>query len=231
MITSQLQKFGKRDRAVSPVIGVILMVAITVILAAVIGTFVLTLGDDLGSSSGPQAQLSFDGDAATGVTISHNGGDSLEGAELSGSALTNEDYEPFDLTAGTSEDVESDDLDSNGGTLTVVVGSSVVGSYEVPAGDSDGDESESTNSISFDGTPTADDGEVVIDVSFFDTNDVFVVIERSDEEIGTEPISENGQATIGTDDLSENDELTAIMYEGDDRDEWLDDDVITVTAA
>jgi len=31
------------DRAVSPVIGVILMVAITVILAAVIGTFVLGL--------------------------------------------------------------------------------------------------------------------------------------------------------------------------------------------
>ena len=33
------------DRAVSPVIGVILMVAITVILAAVIGTFVLGLGE------------------------------------------------------------------------------------------------------------------------------------------------------------------------------------------
>ena len=35
------------DRAVSPVIGVILMVAITVILAAVIGTFVLGLGDSI----------------------------------------------------------------------------------------------------------------------------------------------------------------------------------------
>jgi len=33
--------FQDNDRAVSPVIGVILMVAITVILAAVIGTFVL----------------------------------------------------------------------------------------------------------------------------------------------------------------------------------------------
>jgi flagellin-like protein len=33
------------DRAVSPVIGVILMVAITVILAAVIGAFVLEIGD------------------------------------------------------------------------------------------------------------------------------------------------------------------------------------------
>jgi flagellin-like protein len=35
----------KGDRAVSPVIGVILMVAITVILAAVIGAFVLEIGD------------------------------------------------------------------------------------------------------------------------------------------------------------------------------------------
>lgn len=35
------------DRAVSPVIGVILMVAITVILAAVIGTFVLNLSDSV----------------------------------------------------------------------------------------------------------------------------------------------------------------------------------------
>jgi len=39
------------DRAVSPVIGVILMVAITVILAAVIGTFVLGLGDQVQSTT------------------------------------------------------------------------------------------------------------------------------------------------------------------------------------
>ncbi|ADJ15932.1 hypothetical protein C497_07959 [Halalkalicoccus jeotgali B3] len=44
------------DRGVSPVIGVILMVAITVILAAVIGAFVLGLGDDLGEN--PQASIS-----------------------------------------------------------------------------------------------------------------------------------------------------------------------------
>ena len=36
---------GEDDRGVSPVIGVILMVAITVILAAVIASFVLGLGD------------------------------------------------------------------------------------------------------------------------------------------------------------------------------------------
>ena len=41
----QLKKLLSEDDAVSPVIGVILMVAITVILAAVIASFVLGLGD------------------------------------------------------------------------------------------------------------------------------------------------------------------------------------------
>jgi flagellin-like protein len=47
---------------VSPVIGVILMVAITVILAAVIGTFVLGFADQL--EQNPQAVVTFDEDTA-----------------------------------------------------------------------------------------------------------------------------------------------------------------------
>ncbi|ELY87928.1 archaellin/type IV pilin N-terminal domain-containing protein [Natrialba taiwanensis] len=43
------------ERAVSPVIGVILMVAITVILAAVIAAFVLDMGDSMGE--GPVNEL------------------------------------------------------------------------------------------------------------------------------------------------------------------------------
>ncbi|AEH35945.1 type IV pilin [Halopiger xanaduensis] len=42
---------SEEQRAVSPVIGVILMVAITVILAAVIATFVLDMGDSMGEGS------------------------------------------------------------------------------------------------------------------------------------------------------------------------------------
>ncbi|MEF8887928.1 MAG: type IV pilin N-terminal domain-containing protein, partial [Haloarculaceae archaeon] len=42
---------GDEDRGVSPVIGVILMVAITVILAAVIATFVLGLGEQVSQTS------------------------------------------------------------------------------------------------------------------------------------------------------------------------------------
>ena len=65
------------DKAVSPVIGVILMVAVTVILAAVIGAFVLGFGDSL-SEPAPDAQIGFDYDASSDqITISHDGGQTL----------------------------------------------------------------------------------------------------------------------------------------------------------
>ena len=71
------------NRAVSPVIGVILMVAITVILAAVIGTFVLGLGDQVQQTS-PNAQWDWEEDSANNnLTITHEGGDPVEVTTLS----------------------------------------------------------------------------------------------------------------------------------------------------
>jgi len=55
------------ERAVSPVIGVILMVAITVILAAVIGAFVLDLGSN--QDQNVNAGVSFDSDGSGTVTV------------------------------------------------------------------------------------------------------------------------------------------------------------------
>jgi flagellin-like protein len=84
----KLQQLFDDDDAVSPVIGVILMVAITVILAAVIATFVLGLGDQV-SNTAPQATFSFDYEAGAGngdgdgsLTIVHDGGDSITASEL-----------------------------------------------------------------------------------------------------------------------------------------------------
>jgi flagellin-like protein len=78
------------NRAVSPVIGVILMVAITVILAAVIGAFVLEIGDQ--QETAPST--SFDSEQAsnyyesgcgegctknwTTVEVNHAGGDAFD---------------------------------------------------------------------------------------------------------------------------------------------------------
>ena len=76
-----LKKLFTDERAVSPVIGVILMVAITVILAAVIGAFVLGLGGD--QEQTPQATLSIQsGDAAGEIDIRHRGGQTLEASEI-----------------------------------------------------------------------------------------------------------------------------------------------------
>jgi flagellin-like protein len=69
------------DRAVSPVIGVILMVAITVILAAVIGTFVLGLGDQLGDTA-PQATFTIEDNSSTTINITKTGGQSLDPSNL-----------------------------------------------------------------------------------------------------------------------------------------------------
>ncbi|WP_229122660.1 type IV pilin [Halapricum desulfuricans] len=95
----KLKQLFTDDDAVSPVIGVILMVAITVILAAVIATFVLGLGESV-SSTAPQAQFQEDysptdtnetddfGETATNasdtgiLTVSHSGGDSISANNL-----------------------------------------------------------------------------------------------------------------------------------------------------
>jgi flagellin-like protein len=85
----ELKQLFKDDDAVSPVIGVILMVAITVILAAVIASFVLGLGNSA-TNTNPQASFSFEYEQAyeapTGnlgvTTISHDGGDTISDNEL-----------------------------------------------------------------------------------------------------------------------------------------------------
>jgi flagellin-like protein len=122
----QLKQLLNDDDAVSPVIGVILMVAITVILAAVIGTFVLGLGDQV-QTTAPQASFNFDYDtgasgqdswtnskgSATGkLTVAHNGGDSIAVGRLKLTGATSNDPAKFsatslsgDVTAGDSVNI------------------------------------------------------------------------------------------------------------------------------
>ncbi|UUX92093.1 type IV pilin N-terminal domain-containing protein [Methanoplanus endosymbiosus] len=64
-------RFIKDEEAVSPVIGVILMVAITVILAAVIAVFVFGLAGDLESGAQKDVQItsSTDSDGTVVFTV------------------------------------------------------------------------------------------------------------------------------------------------------------------
>ena len=107
----QLSKLFNEDRAVSPVIGVILMVAITVILAAVIGTFVLGLGDSL-SDSTPSASINaeFDDD----VIFTHQSGQNIEVDNL---RISDSDGTGIDR-GEVAIDGNGDDTFSAGDTIT-----------------------------------------------------------------------------------------------------------------
>lgn len=109
----QLKQLLSDDEAVSPVIGVILMVAITVILAAVIGAFVLNLGGS--QSSAPQASYSCEGSA-----LVHDGGDELDGNNIK---LANESDAGSGFTAGntySAGDTIDGNFDSSSAPLTWV---------------------------------------------------------------------------------------------------------------
>ena len=99
-INMQIKNLFDDDSAVSPVIGVILMVAITVILAAVIGTFVLGLGDNVESTPTAQFDIDFNDDQ-----ITHEGGDAIPENQL--------DY----IVAGSSNDWGTSDTEVTAGDL------------------------------------------------------------------------------------------------------------------
>jgi flagellin-like protein len=71
-------KYIKNEEAVSPVIGVILMVVITVIIAAILAVFAFGIG---GPAKAPEAQLKFvaqyHNTSSSNLTITNTGGDSL----------------------------------------------------------------------------------------------------------------------------------------------------------
>jgi flagellin-like protein len=104
----KLKQLFTDDSAVSPVIGVILMVAITVILAAVIGTFVLNLGGSV-QNTAPQASFGFDYDTSqNSVTVTHETGDAVQRSQLNttgpgwNSSSTSWDDATGKVTAGDS---------------------------------------------------------------------------------------------------------------------------------
>jgi archaeal type IV pilus assembly protein PilA len=69
-----LKKIFNNNKAVSPVIGVVLMVAITVILAAAIGSSVFGQGP---SESAPQANINIVAADSTHIKLEHLGGDTI----------------------------------------------------------------------------------------------------------------------------------------------------------
>jgi flagellin-like protein len=73
--------FGKNEEAVSPVIGVILMVAITVILAAVIAAFVFNLGGSQEKAPTASIVAANNPEGGADMKITHKGGDMLKAGD------------------------------------------------------------------------------------------------------------------------------------------------------
>jgi len=127
------------ERGVSPVIGVILMVAITVILAAVIGAFVLGLGDQV-SETAPTATIDYEFDNADGVTLSHEGGAELDNSTIS--ININGSVAPT-----TGWDGNDDDMISAGDTITLESDTITLESSSAPYGDVESDDFASGNTV------------------------------------------------------------------------------------
>jgi flagellin-like protein len=140
----------QNQKAVSPVIGVILMVAITVILAAIIGTFVLGLGEQVEQNA--RAGVSADVDEANGdVTITvttlsnadyvaiRTPGNFDTAPALDGATYTSAKKNAYLNTTGRSITFSAPSGSSISGTITVVAVIGGTGSdiNQIPTYDSD----------------------------------------------------------------------------------------------
>lgn len=93
----KMSTYGKgSDDAVSPVIGVILMVAITVILAAVIAAFVFGMAGNVSKTRNVAATAQISG---TNAIVTYNGGPDT--AQLSSLTVTGTDKSNVAITATT----------------------------------------------------------------------------------------------------------------------------------
>lgn len=101
------------ERAISPVIGVILMISLAVIVASMVGGFTLGMGDSVPKQP-PDAEFTFDYNVNDGtVSVTHDGG------------------QPF--TADTTQSLVIKQTGSTTATVVWVDGST--GSFPITAGD------------------------------------------------------------------------------------------------
>jgi len=176
------------DRAVSPVIGVILMVAITVILAAVIGTFVLGLGDQVQSTT-PQASFGFsqetvewtDGsgtdtetESSPTVTVTHETGDTLDASNID---LSVNGHPAYDLANGDDSSApESSTIWTSG---DISAGSTVRIAFYDDDGSSNNDYSASSEPVNVEGDSSTETVFSTTDANALSSGDTVRVVYNS----------------------------------------------------
>jgi flagellin-like protein len=128
------------ERGVSPVIGVILMVAITVLLAAGTASFVLGLGEQ--PSATPQVSFEFDyTQAGTGeLSVTHAGGDTLDPARVAITSTSDFNPAPGNSSGSPASGVARVPLDSQADGSVWVDGDMQAGTTFTIVGGSDLDD-------------------------------------------------------------------------------------------
>jgi flagellin-like protein len=116
------------ERAVAPVVATVLMVAITVVVAALVGGVVLGVGERVDSA--PQTSFAFDFDAsATEVDVRHRGGDRIEVGGNANRVLVTSSAGPSatwigggsgNQTIAVTDTMENVDYGASGATVRVV---------------------------------------------------------------------------------------------------------------
>lgn len=117
---------SRRDtRAQSTVIGVILLVLVTVILAGFVAVFVFDLSGDQLQNPSPQARFSWS-NTSDGLVAAHGGGDPVRASDL----------EIIVIDDGTRPFAHANGTDPEGGNVSRITGDDVFQPHTVRIGDS-----------------------------------------------------------------------------------------------
>lgn len=117
---------GEDNRALSPVIGVVLLVGITVLLVAVVGGFVTDFGSDV--EAAPNAQLSVEFDTSTPeINVTHNGGSDLNPETLQWEYESSGGTTTVDFNEGITDPSSVDGLVQAGDEVSLGSSSSLHG--------------------------------------------------------------------------------------------------------
>lgn len=119
----EMYGIGEDRRGVTPVIGIILLIAITVILAGVTGAFVLDLTEPNDPASVASLSANFDEDTSE-LTITHDGGDAILQDELyirgSGLGIGSTSPQTWQNLISSESDITGSASGSVDGTTAVV---------------------------------------------------------------------------------------------------------------
>jgi FlaG/FlaF family flagellin (archaellin) len=139
----QIRNLFAENDAVSSVVSTILMVAITIILVAVIGSFVLDIGGAVGettpTASLSMAQTELDGTNETAVIVAHQGGDVIEmdhvTVEVNGKKAKNSTGEVVWEGSGTITAGDSKTVMEYGSSGELTTGDRIIVVWKSPGGD------------------------------------------------------------------------------------------------